>query len=79
MSKAVWAFAGVVLVLAAILLHGALHMKMDKRMDVRAEFKAQKHSRMDKMRHGQLSHHVHSEDGQILWQAKKKKEESPEE
>tara|TARA_B100000586_G_C19925673_1_gene349151 strand:+ start:438 stop:686 length:249 start_codon:yes stop_codon:yes gene_type:complete len=82
MRKAIWAFAGVIIVLAMILLHGAIHMKMDKRMDMREAGIAKHHGRIDakrnKMRHGQISHHVHSEDGQILWQANKKKDD-PEE
>jgi len=78
MRKAIWAIAGVIIVLAIILLHGAIHMKMDKRMDMRADAKAKHHSRIDKIRHGRLEHHVHSEDGQILWQAKKVKD-APEE
>lgn len=65
MRRAIWALAGVVIVLALVLLHGAIHMKMDER----------KHFK----KHAMMEHHVHSEDGRILWQSKKKKKEESDE
>lgn len=68
MRRAIWALAGVVIVLALVLLHGAIHMKM-----------AEKSKMIHKHKHAQMEHHVHSEDGKILWQSKKKKKEESDE
>jgi hypothetical protein len=76
MRKAIWAFAGVLVALLVILLHNGVHKhKMHDgwktmNFDNRA---AMKSKRADRIKHGAIAHHVHSEDGQILWQSTKKK------